>query len=405
MLYATYQSSTDLFTPWRRAAEILERSVRGAAPFWWMNHGLQSMGAAAEMLSRYRLQHDRPDFGIKQIRKGDRTLQVEEEIVQSDDFSQLLHFHKDGEAAQPRILLVAPWAGHFSTLLRDTAATLLADHDVYLTDWRNARDVPRSAGSFGLDGYIAQLIAYLAHLGPDTHVVAVCQPCPAALAAVAAMAAADHPAQPRSMTLMAGPIDTRVNPTVVNELAISHPISWFERNLISTVPYRYPGAARRVYPGFMQVGAFLSMNPLRHWQAHIDLFAEASRGNADKAKSIREFYDEYFSVLDLPAEFYLETVVRVFQEFHLPRGRLIWRDQKIEPTAIKNTALLTVEGGRDDICGIGQTSAAHALCASIPGTRKQQYFQPEAGHYGVFSGRRWQREIYPVIKNFIASNA
>ena len=405
MLYATYQSSNDLLTPWRRAAELLEHSIRGSAPFWWMEHGLRSVGAAAELLSRYRLRHDRPEFGISQIAAGGRTLRVEEEVVQSGDFSQLLHFHKETDAAQPRVLLIAPWAGHFSTLLRDTATTLLADHDVYLTDWRNARDVPRSAGSFGLDDYIAQLITYLAYLGPDTHVVAVCQPCPAALAAVAAMAAADHPGQPRSMTLMAGPIDTRVNPTVVNELATSHPISWFERNLISTVPYRYPGATRRVYPGFMQVGAFMSMNPLRHWQAHMDLFAQASRGNAGSAKSIREFYDEYLSVLDLPAEFYLETVERVFQDFQLPRGHFIWKGERIEPAAIKNTALLTVEGGRDDICGVGQTSAAHALCTSVPATRKQHYFQPEAGHYGVFSGRRWQQDIYPTIRHFIARNA
>jgi poly(3-hydroxybutyrate) depolymerase len=370
-----------------------------------MEYGLQRMGAAAEMLSRYRLQHDRPDFGIKQVAAGGLGLHVEETIVRSDNFSQLLHFHKEGDALQPRVLLVAPWAGHFSTLLRDTAATLLADHDVYLTDWRNARDVPRSAGAFGLDSYIAQLIEYLTYLGPNTHLVAVCQPCPAALAAVAAMAASDHPAQPRTMTLMAGPIDTRINPTVVNELATSHPITWFERNLISTVPYRYPGATRRVYPGFMQVGAFMSMNPMRHWQAHLDLFTEMSRGNAEKAKSIREFYDEYFSVLDLPAEFYLETVERVFQDFQLPRGCLKWQEQTIEPAAIRNTALLTVEGGRDDICGIGQTKAAHTLCKSLPLTSKQHYFHPEAGHYGVFSGRRWQRDIYPVIKDFIAGNA
>lgn len=405
MLYATYQSSNDLLTPWRRAAELLERSFRGAAPFWWMEHGLQSLGAAAEMLSRYRLQHDRPDFGIKQVAAGEQGLRVEEVVVRADDFSQLVHFYKDGPTVQPRVLLIAPWAGHFSTLLRDTAATLLADHDVYLTDWRNARDVPRAAGSFGLDSYIAQLIDYLSYLGPDTHLVAVCQPCPAALAAVAAMAASDHPAQPRTMTLMAGPIDTRINPTVVNELATSHPISWFERNLISTVPYRYPGATRRVYPGFMQVGAFMSMNLVRHWQAHVDLFAEMSRGNAERAKSIRDFYDEYFSVLDLPAEFYLETVERIFQEFQLPRGRFTWQKQPIEPASIRNTALLTVEGGRDDICGIGQTEAAHTLCTSIPRTRKQHYFHPEAGHYGVFSGRRWQRDIYPVIRDFIAGNA
>ncbi|MDE2462476.1 MAG: polyhydroxyalkanoate depolymerase, partial [Alphaproteobacteria bacterium] len=368
-------------------------------------HGLRSVGAAAEMLSRFRLRHDRPDFAIERVQIDGSSVQVHEETVHSHPFVQLLHFRKEGVSSQPRVLLVAPWAGHFSTLLRDTAASLLVDHDVYLTDWRNARDVPQSEGSFGLDSYIAQLIAYFEILGPDTHVVAVCQPCPAALAAVAVMAAASHPAQPSSLTLMAGPVDTRINPTTVNELATANPIAWFERNLISTVPYRYPGARRRVYPGFLQVGAFVSMNPLRHWQAHVDLYSEIACGDSEKAKALRDFYDEYFSVLDLPAEFYLETVERVFQEFLLPLGRFFWMGERIEPAAIRNTALLTVEGERDDICGVGQTRAAHILCSSLPPSRKHHHIQADVGHFGVFSGRRWQRDIYPVVKNFIANSA
>jgi polyhydroxyalkanoate depolymerase len=307
-------------------------------------------------------------------------------------FCTLLHFRKAITVEQPRVLVVAPLSGHFSTLLRGTVETLLPEHDVYITDWHNARDISRRAGRFGLDEYIDHVLAFLEAMGPGAHVVGVCQPCNVLLAAIALMAQTENEFVPRSMTLMAGPVDTRINPTKVNTLATSHPIEWFEQNLIAIVPARYRGAHRRVYPGFLQLSAFMSMNMPRHVRAHIDLFEQLARGNGDRAEITRKFYDEYFAVLDLPAEFYLETVERVFQEYHLARGLFEWRGQRIDTRAIGGTALLTVEGERDDICSPGQTVAAHDLCTSIKPHKKQHHLQPGVGHYGVFSGTRWQRE-------------
>jgi polyhydroxyalkanoate depolymerase len=302
------------------------------------------------------------------------------------------------------VLLITALAGHFSTLLRNTVRSLVADHDVYVTDWHNARDVPLDEGRFGFDDYIAHVISFLEHIGPGAHVVAVCQPCPAALAATSLMAAAGNPAQPRSMTLMAGPVDTRVNPTKVNDLAHSKPLSWFESNVITTVPFRYPGAGRRVYPGFLQVTAFVSMNLPRHVSQHISLYNNLMQGQEKQADVIKDFYDEYLAVLDMPAEFYLETVDAVFQRELLARGELTWRGQPVEPAAIIGTGLLTVEGEKDDICGVGQTLAAHDLCTGIRPSQKLHHLQPGAGHYGVFSGARWEQQIYPVVRAFIRAN-
>jgi polyhydroxyalkanoate depolymerase len=291
-------------------------------------------------------------------------------------------------------------AGHFATLLRHTARVMLADHDVFITDWNNARDIPATAGRFGTDEYVEHLIRFLEAIGPGAHVVAVCQPCVAALAAVAVMAKHENPSVPRSVTLMAGPVDTSINPTEVNRFATSHPISWFEENLIATVPARFPGAGRYVYPGFIQVAAFLSMNPARHIRAQWDLFGHILRGHEREADANRRFYDDYLTVADLPAEFYLETVRNVFQECRLARGTLEYRGEKVDPAAITQTVLLTVEGEKDDICSVGQTSAALELCPNVP--QKSNHVQPGAGHYGVFSGRRWQHEIYPVVRDVIA---
>ena len=306
--------------------------------------------------------------------------------------------------AQPRVLLVAPLSGHFSTLLRDTVRTMLPEHDVYITDWHNVRDVNLSHGCFGLDDYVEHVIRFLEAMGPPAHVVAVCQPCVQVLAAAAVMAQTNNPAQPRSMTLMAGPIDARINPTKVNNLANSRSIEWFELNLIASVPLRYGGAFRRVYPGFVQLAAFMSMNIERHLKAHRDLFDHLAKGDHDKAQVTKAFYDEYFAVLDLTAEFYLETVHRVFQEHALPSGRLEWRGQRVEPRAIKRTMLLTVEGERDDICAVGQTAAAHQLCSGLRPYLKRHHLQPGVGHYGVFSGNRWASQIYPLVKNVILAS-
>jgi polyhydroxyalkanoate depolymerase len=278
---------------------------------------------------------------------------------------------------------------------------MLPDHDVFITDWHNARDVALEHGRFGFDEYIGHLIRFVETIGPGAHIVAVCQPCVAALVAASVMAQSDNPAQPRSMTLMAGPIDTRVNPTKVNDLAKSKPIDWFEQHLIARVPYRYGGGGRDVYPGFVQLAAFMSMNIERHLKAHHELYENLAKGEAEKAAQTKAFYDEYFAVLDLTAEFYLETVRLVFQEHALPLGDLTYQNRKIEPRAIRRTALFTVEGEKDDICAVGQTLAAHDLCSSLRPYRKRHHMQAGVGHYGVFSGRTWQNQIYPIVKNII----
>jgi len=306
--------------------------------------------------------------------------------------------------AQPRVLVVAPLSGHFATLLRATVRTLLPEHDVFITDWHNARDVPITAGRFGIDEYVEHLIDYLEILGPGAHVLAVCQPCVAVLAAVALMAQSGNPAQPRSMTLMAGPIDCRINPTKVNELANKRDIAWFERMLTATVPMRYPGAFRHVYPGFVQLAAFMTMNVERHVKAHKELYDNLANGELEKAATTKAFYDEYFAVLDLTAEFYLETVRHIFQEYALPLGRLKWRGETIDPAAIRRTMLLTVEGERDDICAVGQTVAAHDLCKKLRPYLKRHHMQAGVGHYGVFSGKRWENQVYPIVKNVILSS-
>jgi poly(3-hydroxybutyrate) depolymerase len=404
MLYQAYQAHNDVAGPVRALAGFAAQTI-GRSPIGGVGHGaVRNLTAAYELISRARLTHTRPPFGIDRVMVGNREVDVREERAHVTPFGTLLHFKKDIEAAQPRVLLVAPLSGHFATLLRATVRTMLAEHDVYVTDWHNMRDVPRSAGVFGFDEYIEHLVSFLEVMGEGAHVVAVCQPCVAALVATAVMAQDNHPAQPRSLTLMAGPIDTRVNPTRVNALANSKPIDWFEQNLIARVPFRYDGAYRRVYPGFVQLAAFMSMNIDRHVKAHQTLYQLLSDGEVEKAKVTKDFYDEYFAVLDLSAEFYLETVRLVFQEHGLPKGALTWRGQPVEPRAIKRTMLLTVEGEKDDICAVGQTAAAHDLCSGLRPYRKRHHIQAGVGHYGVFSGKRWENQIYPLVKNVILSS-
>ncbi|MFN3349161.1 polyhydroxyalkanoate depolymerase [Pseudorhodoplanes sp.] len=399
MLYQVYQASTDMMVPVRALAGFA-LSAHRAAPHL-NGDAIRNLTAAYELISRARLTHTRPDYGIRSVAVGNREVEVTEEIVHTTPFGTLLRFRKDIDMAQPRVLLVAPLSGHFATLLRATVRTMLPEHDVYITDWHNARDIPTSAGRFGFDDYVTHLIDFLEKIGPGAHMIAVCQPCVAALVAAAVMAEDDHPAQPHSMTLMAGPIDTRVNPTKVNELAKSKPMSWFEKNLIARVPFRYDGAFRRVYPGFVQLAAFMSMNIDRHTKAHRDLYDNLVKGELEKAKATKDFYDEYFAVLDLTAEFYIETVRIVFQEHKLPLGQLEYEGRPVDPRAIRRTMLLTVEGERDDICAVGQTLAAHDLCTSLRPYRKRHHLQPGAGHYGVFSGKKWEQQIYPLVRNLI----
>jgi poly(3-hydroxybutyrate) depolymerase len=403
MLYLAYQAHSDFMVPVRTLAEIAVKAMApaqsaGATAF------TRNLTAAYELIARAGLSHDRPCFDIRSVMVDDEEVAVHAEATRVTPFGTLLHFKKNIDAAQPRVLLVAPLSGHFATLLRATVRTLLADHDVYITDWHNVRDVPRSGGRFGFDEYIQHIVDFLETIGPGAHVVAVCQPCVAVLVAAAVMAQDANPAQPRSMTLMAGPIDTRVNPTKVNELANSKPMEWFERNLIAGVPMRYPGAFRRVYPGFVQLAAFMAMNIERHIKAHRDLYDHLANGDLEKANVTKAFYDEYFAVLDLAAEFYLETVRLVFQENALPLGKLTWNGVPVEPRAIRRTMLLTVEGERDDICAVGQTLAAHDLCSGLRPYLKRHHMQAGVGHYGVFSGNRWTNQIYPILKNVILSS-
>ncbi len=402
MLYLAYQLQSDIMTPVRAWASM---AATTGSPSLLSDHpALRNLTAVYELIARAGLTHTRPPFAIDKVTVGNREVEVREEAAAQTPFGTLLHFKKDIATAQPRVLLVAPLSGHFATLLRATVRTMLPDHNVFITDWHNARDVPLTAGRFGVDEYTDHLIKFLEAMEPGAHVLAVCQPCVAVLAAVAVMAQAGNRAQPRSMTLMAGPIDTRVNPTKVNELAKKRTIEWFERTLTASVPLRYPGAFRRVYPGFVQLVAFMSMNIERHVKAHKELYENLANGELEKAAVTKAFYDEYFAVLDLTAEFYLETVQLIFQEHALPLGQLQWHGERVDPSAIRKTMLLTVEGERDDICAVGQTVAAHDLCSKLRPYLKRHHMQAGVGHYGVFSGTRWEKQIYPILKNVILSS-
>jgi poly(3-hydroxybutyrate) depolymerase len=326
------------------------------------------------------------------------------EVIDARPFGRLIRFVDHDVRTRPRVLLVAPMSGHYATLLRGTVEGLLGAHEVYVTDWADARDVPLEAGRFDLSDYIGYVMDYIRLLGPDVHVIAVCQPAPAVLAAVALLAAADDPAQPRTMTLMGGPVDPRVAPTAPVELATTRTLEWFERELTMRVPSWYAGAGRSVYPGFLQIGAFISMHPERHAEAHVRIFEDLVRGDGESATKRRAFYDEYLSVMDITAEFYLQTVDEVFQRATLASGTMTWRGRPVDPAAIRTTALLTVEGELDDISAPGQTLAAHALCSGIPAERKSNLLKPGVGHYGIFSGRTWRTAIAPHIAEFIAAH-
>ena len=404
MMYSAYQAQADLMSPMRFFASLARQTLNGPLVNGYGHLGFRQLAAAYELIERAGLSHGRPSFGIKTVEVGNREVQVTEENTAVLPFGTLLRFKKDVDIAQPRVLVVAPLSGHFATLLVNTVKTMLPDHDVYITDWHNAREVPLSAGPFGFDDYVEHVIRFLEIMGPGAHLVAVCQPCVQSLVAAAVMAQEKNPAVPASMTLMAGPIDCRINPTKVNELATSKPISWFEKNLISTVPKGFAGSGRRVYPGFLQLTAFVNMNLTRHVKAHLDLYNSLAEGDEEKAESTKAFYDEYFAVLDLAAEFYLETVRYVFQEYRLPKGELTYRGRPIDFRAIRKTALLTVEGERDDICSIGQTMAAQDICSALRPHKKRHHMQAGVGHYGVFSGRKWASQVYPIVQNHILAS-
>lgn len=404
MMYDAYQSYADVSNRLRLAAASGERLARlwKSTPY---ASPLRCFEAYCELVSLLGFTHVRPDYGVTQITTHNgAVVDVIEEPVYATPFCQLLRFVRKDAENLPRVLLVAPMSGHFATLLRGTIRTLAQDHDVYVTDWINTRDIPLSQGVFGMDEFVQHLIDFLRFLGPPAHVVAVCQPTVAALAAVAIMAEDNDPAQPASLTLMAGPLDVSVSPTKVNEFAVSKPIEWFRSNVIGTVPRMLPGAGRRVYPGFLQISGFMSMNAERHANAFIDLFRHRVEGDHEKADRIRTFYEEYFAIMDLDADFYLQTIETVFHKNALSAGSLLFKGRKVTPRAIKKTFLLTVEGEKDDICAVGQTLAAQDMCSGLRPYMKSHHLQAGVGHYGVFNGKRWDNQIYPVVRDHIQNS-
>lgn len=367
----------------------------------------RSMSAACELFERTTRRYGKPDWMIDTTRVHGEEVHVHPTVAWHRPFCNLVHFEKSHHKCdkhQPKLLLVAPMSGHYATLLRGTVEAMLPDHEVYITDWIDARQVPMSDGAFDLDDYIDYVIEMLHHLGPDTHLMAVCQPSVPVMAAIARMEEEGDPGRPRSMTLMGGPIDTRIAPTAVNELAESKGTDWFRNNVVMTVPFPHAGFMRQVYPGFLQLTGFMSMNLDRHMTAHRELFMHLVEGDGDSAEKHRDFYDEYMAVMDLTAEFYLQTIDAVFVTHALPKGELTHRGKRVDTGAIKNVALMTVEGEKDDISGVGQTESAQTICSSLPAKKRAHYVQPGVGHYGVFNGSRFRAEIAPRIAAFIRDN-
>ncbi len=407
-LYLFYEMSHAALNPSRAIADATKLLFRNPLnPLAPTTLG-RSIAAACEVFERSTRRYSRPEWGIDNTLAGGERVPVNIEVLWERPFCRLLHFARTFQRVphrpQPRLLIVAPLSGHFATLLRGTVEAFLPDHDVYVTDWADARTVPVSAGRFDLDDYIDYVISILHLLHGDVHVIAVCQPSVPVLAAVASMEAAEDPHVPSSMVLMGGPIDTRVNPTAVNELAQSRGTDWFRRNVITKVPFPHPGALRDVYPGFLQLHGFVSMNLDRHIEAHRSLFHHLVQGDGDSAQKHREFYDEYLAVMDLAAEYYLQTVDTVFVHHALPRGIMTHRGRPVDPSKIRRVALMTVEGEHDDISGVGQTEAAHRLLSGLPDDLKAHWLQPGVGHYGVFNGSRFRSEIAPRIADFVLSH-
>ncbi|MFA5592236.1 MAG: polyhydroxyalkanoate depolymerase [Micavibrio sp.] len=407
MLYHLYDFQHALLTPVRAAAEMTRASFQN--PWNPLAHTQvgRSIAAGAELFERVTRRFGKPEWGLPETIIDGRPVAVTEEATIEKPFCQLTHFKRAVRRKDPRVLVVAPMSGHYATLLRGTVEALLPHHDVYVTDWIDARQVALGEGRFNLDDYITYLREFMALLGPDTHLIAVCQPAVPVLAAIALMASENDPNQPLSMTLMGGPIDTRISKTAVNRLAEERPLSWFEHAVVETVPAYYPGAFRKVYPGFLQLSGFMSMNLDRHVGSHMKFYQHLVQGDGESADFHRKFYNEYNAVMDITGEFYLQTVDTVFQRHLLPRGQMKWRDPHTErlvdvrPRDITHTALFTIEGELDDISSRGQTTAAHDLCYNLPQKKQYHLFQLKTGHYGIFNGSRYRNEVMPRIRNFI----
>jgi poly(3-hydroxybutyrate) depolymerase len=408
MLYDAYEMQRSLLAGASKLAGL------GAG---WLNNPANPLGynamsplvaASLEVFAHAAAPRGKPDFGIDSVKVGNREVRVDEQILVRKPFGQLKHFARDGIEGGPRLLLVAPMSGHYATLLRGTVERMLPSFDVYVTDWRDAKRVPLSEGSFNLDDYVDYLVEFLEHIGETTgerpHLLAVCQPAVPAYAATALMSSDRNPWRPKSLTMMGGPIDTREAPTAVNTLATQRPFAWFENNVIATVPMIYPGAGRKVYPGFLQLAGFMTMNLGSHLVSHWEMFKHLVVGDEESAAATQKFYDEYRSVCDMTAEFYLQTVDVVFQRHLLPQGQMEHRGRLVDPASIRDTALLAIEGERDDISGIGQTRAALDIATKLPKAKKQYFLAEDVGHYGIFNGRKWRERIAPVVEKFIAAN-
>lgn len=404
MLYDIHELQHAALEPWRLLAKSgVTTFGHSLSPMAYVPHA-KNIAASFELMLRLTQRYTRPDFGIREVLKGKETISITEKTILDKPFCNLLHFSKEKTLRkQPRILVFAPLSGHYATLLRDTVRTMLPDYDVYITDWKDARDIPLHVGEFHFDDYVAYVREFINALGPNINVVSVCQPTVPVLAGISLMAA-DGETTPLTMTMMGGPIDTRRSPTSVNDFAKHRPISWFEQHVIQRVPLKYAGAMRRVYPGFLQLAGFIAMNPERHMESHRDYYKDLVKGDGESAEAHRNFYNEYNAVMDLPAEYYLDTIVRVFHEQRLARGTLEVAGKPVQPEVIRKTALFTIEGELDDISGSGQTEAAQDLCRGIPKTRKQHFLAKGVGHYGIFSGRKYREMIYPKIREFITKN-
>ena len=360
--------------------------------------------SALEVFAHASAPRGKPGFELYETLVDGETLRVDEAIEARKPFGQLKHFRNAASAGKPKLLIVAPMSGHYATLLRGTVERMIPDHDVWITDWRDARNVPLEAGKFDLDDYIDYLIGWLEHIGPGAHMLAVCQPSVPSLAAAAVMAADKHKCRPRTLTMMGGPIDTRKAPTAVNQHATTRPYAWFQENVIATVPAWYPGAGRRVYPGFLQLAGFMSMNLGNHMMSHWEMFKHLVEGDDESAEATKVFYDEYRSVCDMTAEFYLQTVQEVFQKHSLPKGEFVHRGKRIDTGALKDVGLLAVEGERDDISGLGQTKAALTISTGLPEKMKKYYMATSVGHYGIFNGNKWRTKIAPIVEKWIADH-
>jgi poly(3-hydroxybutyrate) depolymerase len=411
MLYQWYESQRALLSPFAEFAGASAKLYGNQLSPFAAIPGSQRMSAGFDLLNRLAKEYEKPEFDIRSVNVNGIDIAVQEQVALTKPFCRLLRFKRftdkpealDHMKGQPTVLVVAPLSGHHSTLLRDTVRALLKDHKVFITDWTDARMVPADVGPFHLDDYVHYVQEFIRHIGPHVNVISVCQPTVPVLAAVALMATGGE-TTPRTMTMMGGPIDARKSPTAVNNLAMNKSYSWFENNVIYRVPVNYPGTGRPVYPGFLQHTGFVAMNPDRHMSSHYDYFLDLVRGDDDSADSHRVFYDEYNAVLDLPAEYYLDTIRVVFQDFALVNGTWAIDGVTVTPQDITSTALLTVEGELDDISGAGQTKAAHDLCTGIDGSRRFHYDAEGAGHYGIFAGKRWREKIYPHVRDFIASH-